>query len=326
MAHTTEGDEPDHSAAILDTDPQPTVPPDTPPQKLAKRSHLDTQTRDITHSERLSPSQRYAGKGPRTYAHPLANPFQCPRRRNASPTPTRLQTTSITDDDYFENDPDYSPLDENHPFFLPNSAPTPSTFARAADLATSPSASPPPSPALLPGQPAFAPTLSPDPPSSTSAPSPSPSAADPAPSPSPSASTNTPSPPPSPTDTAMPGADDMDDVVVVAFKAPTREAILAATPVDADKSPHRPSPAHDPNDPQAFAQYSSVQSNDPLWTAPVMPDHVVLENMSDETPSATAASSRASTRTSTPTSSPAWRRSPARGRSLSSAPWQRTAR
>lgn len=81
----------------------------------------------------------------------------------------------------------------------------------------------------------------------------------------------------------MPDIDDMDDVVAVAFKAPTREAVLAATPVDADKNPHCPSPAHNPNDPQAFTQYSSVQSNDPLWNAPIMPDHVVLENMSDET-------------------------------------------
>ncbi|KAJ7200435.1 hypothetical protein GGX14DRAFT_572198 [Mycena pura] len=277
----------------LDIDPQPpTAPPDTPPHKSAKRSHLDSQTRDVPHSERESPSHRYAGKGPRAYAHPLANPFQRARHRNASPTPTRLQTTSLTDDEYLANDPEYSPLDENHPFFLPNPAdpaPSPPTFARAADLAPSPSASPSPSPAPLPSQPTFAPVPPPDPPSSASAPSPSPSSADSAPSPSPSASTNTPSPPPSPTDTAMPGADDMDDVVVVVFKAPTREAILAATPVGADKNPHRPSPAHDPNDPQAFAQYSSVQSNDPLWTAPVMPDHVVLENMSDETVAAVTA-------------------------------------
>ncbi|KAJ7215037.1 hypothetical protein GGX14DRAFT_563065 [Mycena pura] len=260
----------------LDIDPQPpAAPPDTPPHKSAKRSHLDSQTRDVPHSERESPSHRYAGKGPRAYAHPLVNPFQRARHRNTSPTPTRLQTTSLTDDEYLTNDLEYSPLDENHPFFLPNPTPSPPTFARAADLAPSPSASPSPLPPPPPSQPIFAPLRF----RAVAQPVQCRFRALAQPL---RVHQHTEPPPPSPTDTAMPGADDMDDVVIVVFKAPTREAILAATLVGADKNPHRPSPAHNPNDPQAFAQYSSVQSNDPLWTAPVMPDHVVLENMSDK--------------------------------------------
>ncbi|KAJ7671725.1 hypothetical protein B0H17DRAFT_1141496 [Mycena rosella] len=239
----------DHLADILD--PTGTgLQPATPPQKAPKRSQDDTR-REIPRGERASPANRYAGKG---------------GRRDPSPTPARLNPLSLVAYNYDPED-DESPI-EDHSFFYDSpsvTAPSPSVSAPSPSVsAPSPSASAP-SP-------------------SVSAPSPSAS------TPSPSAATL--SPPQSPSLTAMPALDDdpMDDLTLEpAFEAPTRAAWLAAVPTFRDENPHRPSPAHDPANPQALTHWTSFQSNDPMWNAPVMPDHVVLENMSDETTDAVRA-------------------------------------
>ncbi|KAJ7651760.1 hypothetical protein B0H17DRAFT_1270667 [Mycena rosella] len=172
-------------------------------------------------------------------------------RRTPSPTPARLNPLSLVAYNY-EAEEDESPV-ESLSFFTdspPAAAPSPSI----------------------------------------SAPSPSASASSP-PASAPSPSVTAPSLPPSPSVTATPGPDEpMDDVVLDApFQAPTREAFLAAAPTCKDQNPHHPSPAHDPLDPQAIEHYASVQSVDPSWTVPVMPDHVVLDNMSDDIVAAVAA-------------------------------------
>ncbi|KAJ7230516.1 hypothetical protein GGX14DRAFT_384449 [Mycena pura] len=132
-----------------------------------KGTENDVQPRDVSHSERQSPAKRYAGKGPRVYAHPLANPFQRPRRRrNSSPTPARLQTTG--NDNPEDDDADYSPLGDDHPFFLPNPTPSDPPFrTSAADLTPSPSA---PSPSASASSP---PPASPSPAAQSAPPSPS---------------------------------------------------------------------------------------------------------------------------------------------------------
>ncbi|KAJ7224053.1 hypothetical protein GGX14DRAFT_556942 [Mycena pura] len=260
---TVEGDETDHTTVTLDTDQQPPIaPPDTPPQKSAKRSLSDAQPRDVSHSERQSPAKRYAGKGPRVYAHPLANPFQRPRRRrDPSPTPARLQTTSLVNDDCPEDDDaDYSPLGDDHPFFLPNPTQSPPSHpfsTSAADLAPSPSesaSSPPPA-------------------------SPSPAVQSAPPSPSLTAHGL----PPSPTLTATPHTDDaqMEDIdTPPAFAAPTRATWLITEATHKADNPHRPRVI---DNEQATTQHSDFQAFHPGWTDPILPDHVLLDNVDDPT-------------------------------------------
>ncbi|KAJ7256840.1 hypothetical protein B0H12DRAFT_1218559 [Mycena haematopus] len=239
-------------------------PPTTPPHKSVKRSHNDSQDRDVPHSERSSPARRYQGKrlgaaAPGTNVHPLsiqAGPTASSQNRNTSPTPTRPLPGSLVDSRYGPEE-DWSPIDD-HPFFNPYVGP------------------PTPSP------PASAPPLSP----TASSASPSPSVAPPSPS------TTTPASPSSTARTVTPGPDDpMEDVndAEPAFTAPTRAVFIAASATDRNDNPHRPSPAHNPADQQALTHYTGFQANHPLWNMPVIADHVVLENMSDDVVTAVAA-------------------------------------
>ncbi|KAJ7276389.1 hypothetical protein B0H12DRAFT_18708 [Mycena haematopus] len=66
------------------------------------------------------------------------------------------------------------------------------------------------------------------------------------------------------------------------FTSPTRAEWLTALSKNRDQNPHRPSPAHNAADPQALASWMGFQNNEPGWTTPIIPDHVALENMSDE--------------------------------------------
>ncbi|KAJ7232158.1 hypothetical protein B0H12DRAFT_202147 [Mycena haematopus] len=115
--------------------------------------------------------------------------------------------------------------------------------------------------------------------------SPTASSASPSPSTAPqSPSTITPDSPSSPTRTVTPGADNpMDDILEPepVFTAPTRTAFIAASPKNKDENPHRPSPVHNPANQQALTLYIGFQANSAAWTVPVIPDHIVLENMSD---------------------------------------------
>jgi hypothetical protein len=67
------------------------------------------------------------------------------------------------------------------------------------------------------------------------------------------------------------------------FARPTRADFLASQPVNKDKNPHHPSPVHDASDPQALVRWVGFQNNEPTWTMPVIPNHVALENVNDET-------------------------------------------
>ncbi|KAJ7674263.1 hypothetical protein B0H17DRAFT_1140698 [Mycena rosella] len=199
--------------------------------------------RDQTHGERSSPAKRYTGKS---------------RRCKPSPTPSRSLVDSLYDPK--DNDNDDSPVEE-HPFFnlsIPNPPQSPSVDASA----------------YTPSPPVFAPSPS------DSAPSPS---------------TTTPSVPPSPSPsvqglpaslslTVTPYDDPMDDAIPdETFKVPTHTEFLAAEPRCRDENPHRPSAAHDPDSERALTQFTGFQANDPLWGAPIIPNHVALDNMSDET-------------------------------------------
>ncbi|KAJ7742349.1 hypothetical protein DFH07DRAFT_777768 [Mycena maculata] len=180
------------------------------------------------------------------------------RLRNTSPTPSQLQTTSLVDDNYLD-DNKYSPLADDHPFFDPNPAPP------------APSASSLPVSAPSPADSAPSPSMS------TSSP--------PLPSPS-SAARSLPSPtvldlPPSPTLTALPHSDDieMDDPKPPAtFTAPTRVQWLAAKATCKDKNPHRQRTV---DDKQATTQHSDFQAVHTGWTVPILPNHVVLDNVEE---------------------------------------------
>jgi hypothetical protein len=120
---------------------------------------------------------------------------------------------------------------------------------------------------------------------------------------SPSVSGTEPSPPPSRATTATPGPETSLLAVVTLppiaespasedypmdtdtpiFARPTRADFLASQPVNKDKNPHRPSPVHDASDPQALVRWVGFQNNESTWTMPVIPNHVALENVNDET-------------------------------------------
>ncbi|KAJ7126043.1 hypothetical protein C8R44DRAFT_733962 [Mycena epipterygia] len=231
--------------AKLDTGPKPQ--PSTPPHKAPKRTHNDVQTRDIPHGERASPARRYKGKGSRLTAAPQVHPL------------------SLYDTHGPHTNANWSPIEDNT-FFLPNApaSPTPSSSASPALPLESPldppDNTPSPSPSIA--------SRSSSPTSTLSTRSRSRSA----PAPSPSAATQT--APPSPSLTAVPDDDDpMDTPNDTAFRGIMREAFMAKIPAGRDINPHRPHPAHDPNDPTAIPQYTTVQMNDPTWTACVLPDH-----------------------------------------------------
>ncbi|KAJ7656699.1 hypothetical protein B0H17DRAFT_1213690 [Mycena rosella] len=115
-----------------------------------------------------------------------------------------------------------------------------------------------------------------------------------APSPSSTAQSAPPSPSPSvcslsasPSRTATPHPDDdeiMNDAIVeAAFKAPTRDEFIAATPKSRDDNPHHPAAVHDPGNGQAITQYTGFQASDPGWSNPILANHVLLKHMSDDT-------------------------------------------
>ncbi|KAJ7107567.1 hypothetical protein C8R44DRAFT_885551 [Mycena epipterygia] len=171
--------------------------------------------------KRPSPAHRYLGKGSRPAAIQPVHPLS-------------LQVTSLVDDAYGNPlaDEDLTPIEE-HSFFLPNAPPSPTPLS-------APSPGPFPTPSPSPSASAHSPSPTP----STSARSPSPSTH----APSPSAAA--PSPPPSPSLTATPGLDNpMEDIATdTVFQGTTRTAFIAATPTFRPENPHRPSPAHDPDD------------------------------------------------------------------------------
>ena len=92
------------------------------------------------------------------------------------------------------------------------------------------------------------------------------------------------SPPTSPDSTpkATRTADDakMDEEAV--FVHPTRDEWLDAEPTHTSDNPHRPSPAHDPDSPVELLRMSGFQSREPGWTMPVLPNHVILQNIDPE--------------------------------------------
>ncbi|KAJ7447992.1 hypothetical protein FB451DRAFT_1187990 [Mycena latifolia] len=197
---------------------------------------------------------------PRDHAHsdhpsPVKRYAGKTRRREPSPTPSRSSTDNPDDSEEQRED---SPI-ENLEFFdlnIPNPPQSPSVDATA--LTTTP-------PAL--------------------APSPSTTAQSAPPSPSPSVQALS----PSLSRTVTPHPDHpMEDIDEV-FKAPTRAEFLAAAPTCQDENPHRPSAAHDPGSKKALTQYAGFQANNPLWGAAIIPDHVALDNMSDETQEAVRA-------------------------------------
>ncbi|KAJ7116885.1 hypothetical protein C8R44DRAFT_879416 [Mycena epipterygia] len=250
---TLPSDHPDQPTDKLDTGG-----PSTPPQKATKRHREDKQTRSADHGDRQSPAHRYLNKGSRPAAAPPVHPLSLP-----------VNDSQAYDAYGPHNDEGWSPI-EDHSFFRP----------------TSPSPAPAPSPA--PSEQA------PSPSPSTSAPSPSPSASARSPSPSPSVTArsrslsttppilvDTPDAPPSPSLTAIPDADDPMDTDDTVFREITREAFMAKTLAGRNVNPHRPLDAHDPDKPTAIPQYTTVQMNDPSWTACVIPDHVILDNMAD---------------------------------------------
>ncbi|KAJ7480705.1 hypothetical protein FB451DRAFT_1446687 [Mycena latifolia] len=243
---------------ILDlsgTNPEPI----TPPQKAAKRSRNDAP-RDAPHSERESPASRYVGKGPRAEQQPLNSDLSVTGQPSAAAHPLSFQIRPL-------REVSSSPLTRRRR----DSSPTPvrSSSVSLVDLGYDADQAPSPPIEEHPFfDAAFDDSIAPSP--SVLSPSPSGTA---------------PSQPPSPSLTATPDSDDpMDDAMPEpALKVPTREEWLAATPTCMDENPHRPSAVHDPSDPQALAHGASFQSNEPTWNAPVIPDHVALDNLSDET-------------------------------------------
>ncbi|KAJ7110976.1 hypothetical protein C8R44DRAFT_742751 [Mycena epipterygia] len=244
--------------------------PSTPPRKAPKRSHTDTQTREEIHSERPSPAQRYTGKQV-LYGHPGSTP----RSRGpltTSPTKTRLETTTLVE--YGYDDDDESPI-EDLEFF--NTRPAATSLVQQ-----------PPPPSQSP------PSSAPSPPNSASAPSPSDSTSIPSPHPSDSGTTPSPSPSPSrspsPTPTLKgdppPPNDDDDPMDDGEPPAPhvkkSREAFLAQVPAFHDENPHHPSPAHDPANDVHLGIYATVQTPNPGWELPVVAVHVGTENMPDK--------------------------------------------
>ncbi|KAJ7447821.1 hypothetical protein FB451DRAFT_1188094 [Mycena latifolia] len=253
------------------TNAQPTTQPqpDTPPRKAAKRTREDSQRRSDPPSERISPDKRYQAK-PR-FAHPLANPFQVPRHRNTSPTPTPSRAPSLVD---YASDLDDDARWDNLPFFQPDNDPP----ALSATASTSSQSDAAPSPAESAPSPA------------ASAPSPSTTVTSPAasaqsPPNSPSCTARSLSPSPSLTE-VLPAEDIVMDDAPPASTPRTRAQWLAAGPDCHNENPHRPSLLHDAGNDEAATQYAGFQGNNPLWNLPVIPDHVALDNVDDATKAA----------------------------------------
>ncbi|KAJ6474368.1 hypothetical protein C8R45DRAFT_935764 [Mycena sanguinolenta] len=216
--------------------------------------------------ERESPAKRYVGKGPD--ADPDASPPRPPPDTLAAdlpvPRPFLFRTTQPRDDspdDGLPRDPSPMPQRRHPSPRLGGDNPT------ATQIQNSP----------IENHPFFL-----DAPAAATA---RPSAAPPHIAASPAAD-----PPPSPSIAATPGPeiDDatMDDESLVdappAFTSPTRAEWLTALPKNKELNPHRPSTAHDPADPHATTSWTGFQNNEPGWTAPIIPDHIALQNMSDD--------------------------------------------